>query len=132
MELSKQVRLPTEQEWQRSAIGDTGWKYPWGNELDDTRGNFANRVGRTSAVNGYPNGESLYGAMDLIGNLWEWCLTTWGIDSIDLNGYTYRVLRGGAWNVSKPEHLTAVDRGEGHSPRGQLNDCGFRIALQYT
>ena len=30
VELSEAIRLPTELEWQRAAIGDTGWSYPWG------------------------------------------------------------------------------------------------------
>ena len=128
--LAVKICLPTEQEWQRAAIGDTGWRYPWGNEVDETRGNFANRVGKVSVGGSFPNGQSPFGVMDMIGNLWEWNLTTWETDSTDLSGYTYRIIRGGAWNVSNSEHLRAIDRGEGHSPRGQLNDCGFRIALQ--
>ncbi len=129
--LNATVRLPTEQEWQRAAIGDTGWSYAWGNEFDETRGNFAKRIGKVSAVGSFPNGQSPFGVMDMIGNLWEWCLTIWGTESTDLAGYNYRVFRGGAWNVSNPEYLQAIDRGEGHSPRGRLNDCGFRIALEY-
>jgi len=128
-ELNVEVCLPAEQEWQRAAVGDTGWSYPWGNELDETRANFANRVGQVSAVGSFPDGQSPFGVMDMTGNLWEWCLTAWGTDSINLNGYAYRIIRGGAWNVSNPEYLRAIDRGEGHSPRGRLNDCGFRIAL---
>lgn len=131
-ELTMRIRLPTEQEWQHASIGDTGWSYPWGNEIDETRGNFSNRVGKVSVPGSFPNGQSPFGAMDMIGNLWEWCLTTWGTDSTALNGYTYRIMRGGAWNVSNPEYLRAIDRGEGHSPRGRLNDCGFRIALQLS
>ena len=131
-ELAMDIRLPTEQEWQRAAIGEMDWRYPWGNEIDETRGNFANRVGKVSAGGSFPNGQSPFGVMDMIGNLWEWTLTTWGKDSIEPSGYDYRIFRGGAWNVSNPEHLRAIDRGEGHSPRGQLNDCGFRIALQFV
>ena len=130
-ELAVAIRLPTEHEWQRAAVGDSGWAYPWGNELDEARANFGNRVGKVSVVGSFPGGQSPFGVMDMIGNLWEWCLTTWGADSTDLSGYTYRSIRGGAWNVSNPEYLRAIDRGEGHSPRGRLNDCGFRIALQY-
>jgi len=129
-ELNAPIRLPTEQEWQRAAVGDTGWNYPWGNELDDTRGNFANRVKQVSAVGSFPNGQSPFGVIDMTGNLWEWCLTIWGTESTDLNGYVYRIFRGGAWNVSNPEYLRAIDRGEGHSPRGRLNDCGFRAVLE--
>lgn len=131
-ELNETIRLPTETEWQRAAIGDTGWSYPWGNELDDTRANYANHVGKTSSVGSYPAGQSPFGVMDLIGNLWEWNLTIWGTgNSTDMNGYVHRNYRGGAWNVSNPEYLRAIDRGVGHSPRGRLNDAGFRCALQF-
>ena len=64
--------------------------------------------------------------MDMTGNVWEWCLTAWGKEIAELGGYTYRAMRGGAWNVSNLENLRAVTR-YGHSPRGQLNDAGFRI-----
>jgi formylglycine-generating enzyme required for sulfatase activity len=130
VELKATIRLPTEQEWQRAAVGDTGWSYPWGHKLDETRANYGKRLGQISAVGTFPGGQSSFGVIDMVGNLWEWCLTIWGTDSIDLNGYVYRVIRGGAWNVSNPEYLRAIDRGEGHSPRGRLNDCGFRMVLE--
>lgn len=128
-ELQTLVRLPTEQEWQRAAVGDTGWRYPWGDEFDEMRCNSAKRVGKVSAVGSYPDGQSPFGVMDMTGNLWEWCLTIWGTNDTDLNGYVYRTFRGGAWNVSNLEYLRANDRGEGHTPRGRLNDAGFRIVL---
>jgi formylglycine-generating enzyme required for sulfatase activity len=131
-ELKETVRLPTEMEWQRAAVGDTGWNYPWGNELDETRGNYAKHVGQTSPVGSYPAGQSPFGVMDMMGNLWQWCLTIWGSDSSDPGGYVYRTTRGGAWNVSNPEYLRAIDRGAGQPPRGRLNDAGFRIALPLT
>lgn len=129
-ELSAKIRLPTEQEWQRAALGDTGCNYPWGEGIDETRANYANHVGQVSAVGSYPNGQSPFGVMDMIGNLWEWNVTIWSTNDTDLIGYVYRNYRGGAWNVSNPEYLRATDRGVGHSPRGRLNDAGLRIALE--
>jgi len=102
LELNATVRLPTEQEWQRAAVGDTGWSYPWGNELDETRANYANHVGQVSAVGSFPSGQSPFGVMDMIGNLWEWCLTVWGTENTDLFGYAYRVFRGGALPAVEP------------------------------
>ena len=119
------VRLPTEQEWQRAAIGDTGWLYPWGNQLDETRGNYARQRGQPTRVGSYPAGKSPYEVLDLIGNVWEWCLTAWGEEDSNANGYVYRNIKGGAWNVSRSDHLRAIDRG-GNSPRGRLTDAGFR------
>ena len=123
-----QVYLPTEQEWQRAALGDTGWQYPWGDELDETRANYGHLVGSPSAVDSYPQGQSVYSVYDLVGNVWEWCQTAWGgEDREQPDDYAHRAIRGGAWNVSNPEYLRPADRG-GHPPRGRLNDCGFRIA----
>lgn len=122
------VRLPTEQEWQRAALGDTGWCYPWGDTLDETRGNYGGHVGQPSAVDKYPDGKSVYGVMDMIGNVWEWSLTGWNQENVDIGGYTYRMIKGGAWNISNPDYLRANDRGC-HPPRGRLNDCGFRVLL---
>ena len=119
------IRLPTEQEWQRAAVADTGWLYPWGDELSETYANYGNLVGRPTAVGSYSSGHSPYGVMDMVGNLWEWCRTTWGKDSEDMNGYIYRVVKGGAWNVGTPEYLRATDR-TGFPPRSRLNDAGFR------
>lgn len=123
------IRLPTEQEWQRAALGDTGWCYPWGDALDETRANYGKNIGGPTNVDSYPQGKSIYGVMDMTGNVWERCLTGWNQEFIDLSGYTYRVFKGGAWNVSNPDYLRANDRGC-HPPRGQLNDCGFRILLR--
>jgi formylglycine-generating enzyme required for sulfatase activity len=124
------VRLPTEQEWQRAALNDKDWHYPWGNQLEAKRGNFGGVVGHPSRVGSYPDGQSPYGAMDMLGNVWEWCLTPWGMDGMDIHGYTYRLLKGGAWNVSNPEYLRSTDR-YGHPPRGRLNDAGFRCVYCY-
>ena len=122
------IRLPTEQEWQRAALGDTGWCYPWGDKLDETRGNYDNHVGQPSDVKKYPEGKSVFGVMDMTGNVWEWCLTGWNQENIDLSGYTYRIIKGGAWNIYNPDQLRSNDRGC-HPPRGTLNDCGFRVLL---
>jgi formylglycine-generating enzyme required for sulfatase activity len=122
------VRLPMEQEWQRAALGDTGWRYPWGNELDARHANYGGHVGQPTDVGKYPQGKSIHAVMDMVGNVWEWCLTGWNRESVDVSGYTHRIIRGGAWNIDNPEYLCADDRGC-HPPRGRLNDCGFRVLL---
>jgi formylglycine-generating enzyme required for sulfatase activity len=126
------IRLPTEQEWQRAALGDTGGHYPWGNApLDETRANCNNWVGQPTSVKSYSIGASPYGALDMIGNLSEWCMTGWGADHNDVTGYGYRNIRGGAWNVSTEDDIRPLDR-LGHPPRGRLNDFGFRPVLLQT
>ena len=125
-----QVRLPTEPEWQRAAVGDTGWHYPWGNEVDETFANFGNKDGQPGPVGLCPKNISPSNVTGMIGNVWEWCLTGWETQENDLSGYKYRMIKGGAWNVSNLDHLRATDRGA-NSPRGRLNDCGFRCAYTF-
>ena len=68
-------RLPHEWEWQYAAQGADGRRYPWGNEWNPDAVPEPNR-GREllppAAVDAHPEGASPFGAMDLIGNVWQW------------------------------------------------------------
>ncbi|GHT23182.1 hypothetical protein FACS189430_06050 [Bacteroidia bacterium] len=63
-------RLPTEEEWQWAAQGDTDNKYPWGNEMNEDKCNSVNG-NDTTPVNSYPEGKSPWGCYDMCGNVWE-------------------------------------------------------------
>jgi formylglycine-generating enzyme required for sulfatase activity len=124
------IRLPSELEWQRAALGDTSGPYPWGSApVDETRANCANWAGKPTNVDSHPAGASPYGVWDMSGNLAEWCLTKWGEDREDVTGYDYRNVRGGAWNIDAMNVFLQANDRYGHPPRGRLNDFGFRIAL---
>ena len=74
--LHETIRLPTEAEWQFASAGTSNCRFPWGREW---RGNFAKTaesgLARTIAVGLFPHGRSAAGAMDMAGNVWEWCDT---------------------------------------------------------
>jgi formylglycine-generating enzyme required for sulfatase activity len=122
------ITLPTEQQWQRAAIGDTGWKYPWGNEVDPKQCNSSESgIGKPTPVTQYPSGASPYGVLDMSGNVWEWCLTGWGTDDVSLDHHDERVLRGGSFTC-EDYYLRAANRFR-VIPDGRRYTVGLRCVL---
>jgi hypothetical protein len=98
--LGYEVRLPTEWEWQQAATGgNRANEYPWG-PWDQSRANtYESELQRSTAVGVYPHGVSPVGAMDMSGNLWEWCINEYDKPKrTEVSGKKARALRGGSWD----------------------------------
>ena len=68
-------RLPHEWEWQYAAQGGDGRPYPWGKEPDPAavpKREAGRELRPPTDVDAYPKGASPSGAMDLVGNVWQW------------------------------------------------------------
>jgi formylglycine-generating enzyme required for sulfatase activity len=76
------LQLPTEAEWEAAAAYDAAMKqriYPWGDKPEPTPEHaiFAddqgNRLGAPAPVGVCPAGAAACGALDMGGQVWEWC-----------------------------------------------------------
>ena len=83
-------RLPSQVEWQLAAQGTDKRKWPWGNDFHATYCN--NSFNRLTPVDAFPKGQSPYGVMDMVGNVWQMT------NDIYFNGSYYMgIIRGGSF-----------------------------------
>lgn len=122
------IRLPTEWEWQYAATGgQPDHRFPWGLEWDDRLAHTKHdQLNQTTAVGMYPGGASPLGALDMSGNLWEWCLNCYDEPgNLDLSRSDRRVLRGGSWyHWGSYAHTGMRSR---YFPDHRYNAGGFRV-----
>jgi formylglycine-generating enzyme required for sulfatase activity len=135
-------RLPADKEWERVARGADGRKYPWGNVWDATlantldascppdwvhadvaKGPEADKTVNdgfpfTAPVGSFPRGASPEGALDLLGNVWEWCSLP--------NPADKSRIRGGSWEMNGKR--CSVDQWAWHWA-GFSESIGFRIVV---
>jgi hypothetical protein len=92
------ITLPTTRQWRRAAQGDDGRLYPWGNKfLGDRANTRESKIRMTTMVMRYELGISPFGAFDMAGNVWEWCLDAEDNDAASQEGEDVRAIYGGSF-----------------------------------
>ncbi len=130
------MSLPTEAQWEHACRSGVSYATYQGNVSDP--GNMAwyssNSSSSTHAVGG--KAANAWGIHDMLGNVWEWCMDWYGDyavedaqDPVGPSSGSYRVYRGGSWNVNA-RSCRAASR-YSHTPEYRGSYLGFRLQVTF-
>jgi formylglycine-generating enzyme required for sulfatase activity len=126
--------LPTEEEWEYAARGgDQNNIYPWGNNWSDS-----NTITKSSGVNlpkpvgSAANDKTRWGAMDMMGNVYEWTSTkakyypgsTKQVEGEQKNWY---IVRGASYGTEQQPKPISATRRDWFSGDTKVAVLGFRL-----
>ena len=121
-----EFRLPEDHEWEKAARGVDGRYFPWGNYFDYRYCAMAyskkEKSNKPEKIGSFPMDESVYGVMDMSGNVAEWCNTFFDEER------NIRINRGSAWSYVDENYARCAGK-NGHSPSDVADFRGFRVAF---
>ena len=134
-------RLPSDPEWVKAAawpvLAENGKvlqrKFPWGDAMDRSLVNlWGCGPGDTMPVSCHPDGACVGGPFQLIGNVWEWTSTNFGVwepaTSRLETEMPLKSLRGGAFDTYFDAQANSFFQ-SGDNPLVRRHNIGFRCAV---
>jgi iron(II)-dependent oxidoreductase len=134
-------RLPTDAEWVKSGSwpinlsgqGIVQRRFPWGDVMDRSRVNlWGSRANDTAAVDDFPEGASVGGICQLIGNVWEWTANDFpppdNVGPPLVVETPMKSLRGGAFDTYFDSQASCAFQ-SGDAAIARKANIGFRCAL---
>jgi formylglycine-generating enzyme required for sulfatase activity len=131
-------RLPSEAEWEWACGAGSPHRFFWGDEMDPTYcWHHHNSLGNLHIIDEHLQRPNMFGLIDMLGNVWEWCADDW-IESyeggngderpwISPRAVRHAAQRGGGWNNWPP---TCRTRFRSHwAKEDRLNNTGFRVVM---
>jgi formylglycine-generating enzyme required for sulfatase activity len=142
-QIGVQMDLPSEAQWERTARGTNGNRYPWGAEWDSARANSGQSAVQALAdVEAFASGASPDGVLNMAGNAAEWTrdfyFDTWYEIMDKTNGNTSPptfspsgtvIIRGGSF-ADSPELLLTTRRNGQYRPDERYDFIGFRCVAE--
>ncbi len=140
--VGREVRLPTEAEWEYACRAGTTTPFHFGDTISTDQANYAGNyvygTGRegqyrekTVPVGSFP--ANAWGLHDMHGNVWEWCQDRYGeypsgaqVDPAGPASGGHRVFRGGSWNNLLRNCRSAIRYS--FTPDHRYDRVGFRVA----